>query len=302
MDLSVIPLDSEGKMWQWLISTDLSEIDRKNKSKSEYRAGFIKTHLQRSIKDLFHILPRSSKLKKEAIYDTLNALTLKTIIHNLLLNVEQKSEHKREKYDFRTVELARMLFLVSTSYLMKSPIWVGKKYVETDVERVSHYFEALADGFLDKESHVTIKELQERKILEELDKVRNKFDNQKFDEKRNQLINEKNEMENQKSELQNLINVAQSQNNTQELTQLEKKFKKINDSIQILRKKIHDVTEKRETSYKEIKKEKNALLEKLDHKYDHLLNVFCPIDRLDPFKDKKSPHLPDDHPENEYLN
>ena len=161
MDLSVNSLHTEGKMWNWLVSKVTSEKDRLDKSKSQYRKDLVKTHLQKSLLDLFHILPFSHKFKKDSIYETFNALTLYDVLHLLLLDVEQMSEQRTEKYDFRTVELARMFFHISTLYLKNSSLWKDEINVKNDIERVASNFRILAKSALEQESYKTIKQKDE---------------------------------------------------------------------------------------------------------------------------------------------
>lgn len=299
MDLSVNHLDIEGKMWNWLISPDISEKDRKNKSRSQYRTDFIKNHLQKSIRDLFHILPRSRKLKKEAIYDTFNALTLVDILLNLLLNVEQKSERRTEKYDFRTVELARMFYHVSTNYLMNSPIWQDEDDVKNDVNRVSTHFRILAKSALEKESHETIKQKEEDKIKKKLNSMKSdpEGDYQRLDKKRHDLLEEKAVYYEQLVTLDSLEKGARYQNKTEQADALKNQKEKVRTVLKDFSEKIEDVDMKRNEVLEGIGEEEQKAAEFLSHKYDNQKTVFCPFDRFGPFKNIfNNPHLPQDHP------
>lgn len=299
MDLSVNHLDIEGKMWNWLVSPDISEQDRKNKNRSQYRTDFVKNHLQKSIRDLFHIMPRSRKLKKEAIYDTFNALTLVDILQNLLLNVEQKSERRTEKYDFRTVELARMFYHVSTNYLMNSPIWKDEENVKNDVNLVASHFRILAKSVLDKDSHGTIKEKDERKITSELDNLKSEpqSEYQKLEQKLKILYEEKKPFRQRLTELDKLKREAETLKKTHELEKLEKELEKVRVELKKINEKIDQVTKKRNDALEKINTKENEVKELLSHKYDHLSTFFCPYDKLDSFKNiLNNPHLPKDHP------
>ena len=129
----------------------------------------IRDHLDKSIRYLYYILEHPQNLRKADLYDRLNALTLTDILKNMLSDFEQRTSYKKEKYDFRTVELARTLFHISANYLLNSPLWNNKEFVKTDIDRLSYYYQALADGQLDKESHTLFTEKDERTMYEELD-------------------------------------------------------------------------------------------------------------------------------------
>ena len=149
MDLSVNPL-SEGHKNHLNEATGLLH---EHYNKSQYSTDIIQ-HLEESILYLYHILPKSHVLQKDKIYDKLNAQTLGEVMPLLLKDVEQKSGSN--KYDFRTIELARMLFNVSSNYLLSSPLWQDTDFVTNDVDKISTCFQKLSENGLDKESHETI--------------------------------------------------------------------------------------------------------------------------------------------------
>ncbi len=105
MDLSVNPLPEKQK--KFLESG--SGLFKKNFNKSQYRKDIV-DHLDNSIRYFYHILPNSHLLKKEDIYDKINAQTLNEILENSLKQMHKQGYEKSFQYDFRTVELARSLF------------------------------------------------------------------------------------------------------------------------------------------------------------------------------------------------
>ena len=112
-------------------------IQQKAFLKSENPLGYNKTayqknilnHIEKSVKYLHHILKNAYNLKKEDLYNTLNSQTLTEILESLLTDFEQKGRYKNEKFDFRTVELARTLFHISTIFLIKSQLCSNKQFV-----------------------------------------------------------------------------------------------------------------------------------------------------------------------------
>ncbi len=243
----------------------------KNFNKSQYRKGIV-NHIDESIRDLYHILPKAHLLNKEQMYDKINALSLYKIFETMLKDVEQKTDYKTEKYDFRTIELARMLFHISTIYLIKSPLYHHEEIVETDVKRIAYHFRKLAEHALEKESYGTIKEKEQRRLIEELNKI--KYDPESKYQKLNRQYGK----------------LAKEKKNTTD-KELRKK----------LAQQIDEITIKRNQAQKEVEEKEREINKQLSHKHDHLMNVFCPFEKLTPFNGRINPHFPNDHIENQNI-
>ncbi|MEX0764732.1 MAG: hypothetical protein WD033_06170 [Nitrosopumilaceae archaeon] len=282
MELSRNPLSKQQKAF----------LESKNPlgfNKSQYQ-GDILNHVDNSIRYLHHILKHPYNLKKCDIYDRLNALTLVEVIKNSLTDLEQKSLYRSEKYDFRTVELARMLFEISTIYLIKSPLWNNKQFVQTDIDRLSYYFEALADYALDKESRESFKEEKERKLKEELEEIRQKEKFIKYNPEGEWCIFNK--------QYEKCLKKQNDYNTRLEFLDSQKKDLKVKKEIKILKdlseglkKAIYDIQNHREKSLKDITKERDQISKELSQKFEHFEPFYCPYDRLAPFEYKNNIHL-----------
>lgn len=270
MDLSINPLSKQQKAF--LESKNLLGFN-----KSQYQDD-ITERLDKSLRYLYHIIDNPSNLKKLDLYDKLNAQTLEEIIGNLLLDFDSKSRRPK-KYDFRTVELARTLFHISTTYLIKSPLWNNKKFVQTDIERLSYYFEALAESALDKESHEKIKEDEERKMMEDLEKIRREEEFIKYDPKGEWCILNKQYEDCQKKQ--------NSWNQRIAISESKEEIEIINGLLEGIKKTIYKVQDQREASLNDVNERRDKIIEVLSHKYEHLINFFCLYDRLSSFDHEK---------------
>jgi len=260
----------------------------------------IREHLDKSIRYLYHILEHPQNLRKADLYDRLNALTLKDILKNMLFDFEQKTSYKKEKYDFRTVELARTLFHISTNYLLNSPLWNNKEFVKTDIDRLSYYYQALADGQLDKESHTLITEKDERTMYEELDmiiqeenKIKSSPDGEWY------ILNKQYDACNKKqNDWNSKIEILKSQKKQTKKIKEEKKL--LESLLEEAKKAIYKIQDNRSFSLKNTQEKRDKIRDKLSHKYDHLSNVYCVYEKLNPFNSKLNPHFPEEHPKNQY--
>lgn len=253
-------------------------------NKTAYQKDIL-NHIEKSVRYLHHILKNAYNLKKDDLYNSLNSQTLTEILESLLTDFEQKGRYKNEKFDFRTVELARTLFHISAIFLIKSPLWDNKKFVQTDIDRLSYYFEALADSALDKQSYQTVKEDDERKMKEELEKLRVK----------EEFIKEKGEWHIYNNQYQKCQDKLIVWNNKMVTSKSKKEIKILKELINGIKKAIMEIQSKRENSLKEIKEKRYKINEKLSHKYDHLKNFFCSYNKLGPFEWEKNPYLVDEN-------
>ena len=290
--LSGNPLSKQQKVF-------LKSENLKGFNKSQFQDDIL-NHVDKSMRYLYQVLKHPHNLKKTDLYDKLNALTLADILKNMLLDFEQKTSYKNEKYDFRTVELARTLFHISTNYLLNSPLWNNKEFVKTDIERLSYYYQALADGQLDKEAHELIDEVDERKMNEDLEKIKQDEEIIRSGPDGEWYIFNKQHEACSKKQIDwiNKIAILKSQKN---------QTKEINEEIKLLESlleerlsAIYKIQDSRESSLKDVKEKRNEIIDKLSHKYDHLSNVYCEYDRLTPFNYKLNPHFPEEHPKNQY--
>lgn len=124
-------------------------------NKSQYQ-GDIEYKLKKSIDILQSILPNTRNLRKEKIYDIINSVTFEKIIKNLLIDVTTKRRESiteqglnpmfvHYSYDYRTVELARLLLEASAFYLKRSSFVNKNKFLKEDIDKVLAHFQSLAE-------------------------------------------------------------------------------------------------------------------------------------------------------------
>ena len=126
--------------------------------KSEKPLGFNKPQYQSDVAEklgksmclIHNILNEAHNLRKEDLYDKFNASTLYPILELMLRDNRIKYDVKI--YDFRTIELARLLFLISINYLKYSSLFKDSKYAHEDIDRVKERFWELSKSALEKDA------------------------------------------------------------------------------------------------------------------------------------------------------
>lgn len=250
MNLSVNPLKERSRAF-------LESENSLGFNKSQYQ-GDISGHIDKSLRYLFHILRHPYNLKKEDLYDKLNAQTLSRILQYLLQDTKEKSELRHEKYDFRTVELARLLFYISTDYLMKINLFEKDEYMQEDIKRVADRFYILSRSIFEKEQFLgQISEGKEHEINSKLKNL-DQHEYHKLSKERSSLIKERE-------------------------TADDEEYKKLG-------KKIKQISEKRKKAEEDLRKKKEKLYKELENKYAHLIGFFCARNRLPEFEYMESPH------------
>lgn len=249
MNLSIIPLKERTR--EFLKSENLLGFN-----KSQYQTE-VANRLDKAIRTIFHILKHPYNLKQDDLYDKLNAQTLAAIVEDLLRDVKEKSEYRHEKYDFRTVELARLFFHVSTIYLQKSKLFEKDEFLDEDVRRVANRFYILSRSVFEREQHQGKISQDDEKLQVQLEELKN-HEYYKLDKERSRLIKER-----------------KNSNKTD--------YKKISA-------KIKAINQKRAKADIDLKKKKSKIYEKLGQKYEHLTPFYCPYDRLGEFEYKDIPH------------
>lgn len=148
---------------------------------SENGKGFNKSRDQKelakylgdSLRYIFHIMSEPHNLKKQQIHQIFNSNTISNILVNLLLQIdEQHRNYASYEYDFRTSELARSIFLVSVTYLLKSKQFQDDPYVKENIKRISQDFKILSRSLLEKEDDtLTFSKERQREFQEEIWKL-----------------------------------------------------------------------------------------------------------------------------------
>ena len=219
----------------------------------------IADRFDKSIRMIFHILKHPHNLREKDLYDKLNAQTLAAITEDLLRDMKETSEYRHEKYDFRTVELAKHFFHVSTIYLMKSNLFEKDDFIEDDIKRIANRFYTLSRSILEKEQfNGKISEKDEKKLKSKLEDLK-QHEYYKLNKERSLLIKKKTKASEQESKE--------------------------------IKRKITDINEKRNIADIDLKKRKNEIYKELEQKYDHLLGYFCHYDRLREFEYEGFQHI-----------
>jgi len=236
--------------------------------KSEDLKGFNKTQYQNdiegkidpSLRYLFHILNKPYNLREGDLYDKLNAQTLSKIFQNLLTDTQERSDHRHKKYDFRTVELARLMFHISTEYLMQAQIFDNSKFLDEEIEKVAERFFILSRSVFEKEKYSKkVSEEQEKRIKTELKELEH-HEYHRLSNERNELIRKKDSSKNHNKEVE-------------------------------LKKQINEINIKQKKAEKDLRNEKEKLYKELENQYLHLQGYFCSRKRLSEFEYKETPHI-----------
>ena len=301
MDLSLNPLPV--KQGEFLKSAN--GLLKENINKSQYRTDIV-NHLDESIRYFYHILPNSEFLKKEKIYDKINALTLDDFLTNSLKDMGKSENEKQFVYDFRTTELARLFFEISRQYLeQNTKLKVDGQlpsYIIQSLQNISEFLKMLSNNVLENESHETINRKEEEKLEEKLQKIQRKYqtlekDNKeyakfvkqheklsdeagKLDQEYHVIINEIEKMKSDDNPVQRAISVKRVFAN-----QTKEKLEKVNA-------KTRKIQEKLEQIKKPFSDESSEIQKRLNEKYSHLNSYFCPINKLEEFNFTNNPHNP----------
>jgi len=320
MDLSVNPLPEKQRKF---LKSD-SDLFKKNFNKSQYRID-IAGHLDSAIRYFYHILPKSHLLDKEKIYDKINAQTLEDFLKNSLMDIENQGDFRSYSYDFRTIELARLLFEISSDFLKNNP------YLKVDdelpaetlrsIKTVSDFYKMLAKNGLQRQSHETIKVKDEKKLELELKEINKKIENKtksgseyykintehsKLSDQQITLDNEYHQLQVKQSELEAKLKKPKDQKDKLTLQKDSKinqeKMKENRQKRVPINQQILGLQEKREKILKPLQEKRYQIQEELGNKYKHLESYFCMLQKLPEFSVTYSPHKPKKRSSDWYLN
>lgn len=297
MDLSVNPLPAKQRDFLKSGKTLFS----KNTNKSQYRTDIV-NHLDESIKYLYHILPNSHLLKKDQVYDKINAQTLVFVLQSTLKDID--NENISNKFDFRSIEIARMFFEISKQYLEQNPILKIRGDLTEETKRslqtISDSYYLLANSALEKEGNKTITIKNEKRMRDSLDRLKKSKEDLVYrDKKYTSLEQEKRKLQDKAGKLDqewteknhSIDELVKSANTKAiriiqgEMEHLKKREKEINQ-------KVIKIQDKQRKLLKPILEEEDKMWKELSKKYDHLKSYFSLINRLDEFSYAYSPHRP----------
>jgi len=162
--------------WEYLSYGDTRTLYEKGWGITDYQKTFYKK-LGQAIVGLHWILKKTHNLRKKDMDEIFNPVTLESIFQKIL----SESSHGRIdyvntfKYDLKTSEIARLMFKLSTEYLLFYYLHNKNAYTIENVKRISEDFKNLSSSFLENASKL---------------KTMNKQEREKFDEKSFKLFNE----------------------------------------------------------------------------------------------------------------
>ena len=120
-----------------------------------------KKRLEESIRTIYYLLRHSHNLHYNELKKIFTSQTIKPILENLLKDYSQFEVLKDIKHDFRTTEMARLMFEISSGYLKGS---TNSKTIHSDIERVSDHFKAQSESELRNETYRKTKKDESTKI------------------------------------------------------------------------------------------------------------------------------------------
>lgn len=135
--------------------------------------------LEESIQTISYLLDSSHNLREKELVGIFTAQTLQYIFENLLKNYKQY-QIKNYNHDFRSTELARVMFETSAEYLKDA---ASTETVRNDLQRVSDHFKVQSESELRNESFAahgnepqrSLTQKEEFSLLEERRKMEEKF-------------------------------------------------------------------------------------------------------------------------------
>jgi len=140
-------------------------------NKSQYQDDAT-DRLDKSIRYIYHLMKNQKNLRKDDVYEKINSLTLYPILEYLL---EDPNNPYQKLYNFRNVELARLLFQISANYLKYSPLFIDDKYAQDDIDKVIQRFYTLSTSTLEKNAFETLSEEREQKLKKDRDSLQKKI-------------------------------------------------------------------------------------------------------------------------------
>lgn len=298
MDLSVNPLPD--KQRNFLKSG--GGLFSKNINKSQYRTDIV-NHLDESIKYLYHILPNSHLLKKDQVYDKINAQTLDFALQNTLKDID--NENISNKFDFRTIEIARMFFEISKQYLEQNPILKIRGDLTEETKRslqsISDSYYLLANTALEKEGNKTITIKNEKRMRDSLERLKKSKEDLVYrDKKYTNLEQEKRKLQDKASKLDQewteksrSIDELVKSANTKAIKIIQGEMEYLKEREKEINQKVIKIQDKQRKLLKPILEEVDKIWKELGRKYNHLEPYFSLKNSLSEFTYTYSPHKPE---------
>jgi len=258
----------------------------------------ITDRLDKSVRYLHNILKDSHNLKKDEVYDRINAQTIRDFLVNSM-----KKEYS-PVYDFRTVELARTLFEISKQYLEQNPILQVHNQLQEDTRRslqnISESYYILAKSALDKDGHDVLTLKDEKRIKDNLDRIRKSKEEIQASQKYTKLENDKRILQDKAGKLDqewtqnsNSIPDLIKDGNTKAIKIIEGQMIQLKDKEKQINQKVVRIQNQQKKLLQPILEEMGEVLKEQSTKYNHLKPYFSLINPLDEFGYAYSPHKPE---------
>ena len=273
-----------------LLTTRLTNFlisDKSVQNKAQARIEINKL-IEKSVIKLNHILQNTNSLQTLDVYDRINAKSLKELLRNLL---KIKSD-KDFIYDLRTVELARLMYEITSEFISSSPQLSHDKFLKEELEKISQGFITLSKSVLQQHAHEKLSKNKEEQIKKSL--RLNSSNIQEVIYKKKMLTNAQNknkELSEERKKIIDKINHDKSEierlkltdNNLSNQSGFFQRLIELNEiGISKCNKKIR-IEEKKFLQNKDLVKlnEKRKDLKKQLSKYDDLQDYFSPINPLE---------------------
>jgi len=208
-------------------------------------------------------------LRKDNLERSFTAQTLQYIFENLLIDYKQHYPLQKFNHDFRTTEIARLMFEVVSDYLKDA---TKIKTVEMDLARVSDHFLVQSEGKLDDETYAdhgnmknkTLTKNREDELVSERDKNIKKYYKLSEDPIVQKLNAKYDDLSMTLIKLQYPIKELIKR----EKEESEKKKKDLQKQLKEVKTKLRDIDIKQQEKIHQIEEE-------LESKFDHLKSVYC---------------------------
>lgn len=300
-------------MRQNLLSKEEIEYIKRQKlsaSKMPYKNKYRNRILEKIVpikRFLNDVLTHTHNIPKEKFYNEFNAQSLYEDLSSLLSDCEKDQRFRREaKYDFRTIELARIKFELTAEYLKRSPIFKNNSAIKGDIERVQQHFLSLSEHGLqidvhrkDKEESTALTQEDEEKLEIEFKECNKKltaiYQSEKFLELSNKemyLHGEQTRIQTgflQKqlydiSSLKLLKKKSVKKIKTKENKKILRESSKVEERVNSIESQIEKLQEQIKSLFESDVIKARRIREKLLTRYEHLKPYSCPLNPLSEFQ------------------
>lgn len=170
---------------KFLVSDDHRGLSNPSQTRKD-----IMNNLGKSLRQIHETMKHQKHLDQEELYEIFNAVNLEPLFDNLVKKTRKGTTFidddkstitlstKHNNYDFRSAEIARMMFETSMDYLLNSLIFKNMKNVKENINKVSDDFKVLSMAMLEK-NQPNIKNLigkdkeSYQKTMSDIDKLSN---------------------------------------------------------------------------------------------------------------------------------